>query len=119
MGNLMGLGGMTGGTAAPAAPIALPTPAAAPKTWDEMSPEQQQAYVNSPARRRQMKDYLLTGNEALDPSQTGLFAPDPQAAARAQTQSSYTKMQAPDGSVKDIPSQYVSHYSQLGAQIIH
>ena len=50
------------------------------------------------------------------------YSPEAQARAtnapQPQNQSGYTKMRGPDGSMKDIPAQYVDHYSKLGAQVI-
>lgn len=37
---------------------------------------------------------------------------------RAQTQSGYVTMQAPDGSTSSVPSGYVNHYTNLGARIV-
>jgi len=52
------------------------------------------------------------------------YSPEAQARATGaaqpapQNQSGYTKMRGPDGSMKDIPAQYVDHYTKLGAQVI-
>ena len=39
-------------------------------------------------------------------------------AALPQNQSGYVQMRAPDGTVQPVPTQYVDHYTQLGAQIV-
>lgn len=43
---------------------------------------------------------------------------DVQTDAQAQTQSSYVQMRAPDGSVQPVESQYVKHYTDLGATVV-
>ena len=128
LGSLMSTGGYTMPTGAASAAPMSPTATANTNplsAWDSMSPEEK-AYVSSATTKRNTKNYLLTGDESLDPSTTGLFAPDapnaqaanPQAAAQAQMQSSYVKMKAPDGTVQPVPSQYVKHFTDLGATVV-
>lgn len=118
MGQLMGFGGGGGATAAPTAPVAAGTTKKNLSAWDTMTPEEK-AYVSSGTTQRNMKAYLA-GDESRDPSTTGLFAPtpNPQTVAEARSQSSYVKMQAPDGTVQPVPSQYVPHYTKLGAKVV-
>lgn len=116
LGDLMGLGG--GGGAAP--PAASSPPLAGgrtPTAWDLMSPEERE-YVSRPATRRQTKEYLLTGNEALDPSQTGLFTPQAPTMAAAMRGSSYVTLQAPDGTTQQVPETAASHYLSRGARLL-
>lgn len=128
--SLMGLGATTAPGGAPASTPSL-TGRAAPRdlspkaVWDSMTPEER-AYVSSPTVKRNTKNYLLTGDESLDPSSTGMFAPQPANASSyapaqgqpVQTSSSYVQMQAPDGSQQSVPSQYVDHFRQRGATVI-
>jgi hypothetical protein len=43
---------------------------------------------------------------------------EPQAAARAQNASGYVQMQSPDGETQPVPSQFVNHYTRLGARVV-
>jgi hypothetical protein len=86
-----------------------------------MTPEDK-AYVSSAETKRNTKNYLLTGDESLNPSTHGPFTPgqptNTQTAAQTQTQSSYVQMRAPDGTVQPVQSQYVKHFTDLGAVVV-
>jgi hypothetical protein len=57
--------------------------------------------------------------EAMREARLGAFmGTENPASATAQRQSSYTTMRAPDGTVQDVPSQHVPHYTNLGATVV-
>ena len=116
LGSLMSTGGYgsaMGSSSPPASTSATPN-------WG--STEAVQGYTNANPRPAINPDTgaadLMAWRQGRAEAMREARLGDTMAAAEQRSQSSYVKMQAPDGTVEDVPSQHVQHYSQLGATVV-
>jgi len=122
MGGLMGAptpaaGGTTGTT-----PPAGPSPILGSRgyAWERRVPENETTFGSDPMQPGQGRWTSQHGDSIRAKRLAEIMAQttaDPTSIA-SQSQSSYVRMRAPDGTVQEVPSSYVDHYTQRGATVV-